>query len=148
MPHTCSRQDNKSGAFYGNQNYGENHYNTFATNDSVHAEIHACKKVAWRHRDKNKKKNKKAYNLVVIRTSKSGSNLGMSRLCERCVLGVNNLPNVSGIKIKKIYYSDESGEIIKTSLPKMMKMDDHHMSSFSRNHGYKSTLQCACRHHH
>ena len=148
MPHTCSRQDNKSGAFYGIQNYGENHYNTFTTNDSVHAEIHACKKVAWRHRDKNKKKNKKAYNLVVIRTSKSGSNLGMSRLCERCVLGVNNLPNISGIKIKKIYYSDESGEIVKTSLPKMMKMDDHHMSSFSRNHGYKSTLQCACRHHH
>ena len=148
MPHTCSRQGNKSGAFYGNQNYGENHYNTFATNDSVHAEIHACKKVAWKHRDKSKKKNKKAYNLVVIRTSKSGSNLGMSRLCERCVLGVNNLPNISGIKIKKIYYSDESGEIIKTSLPKMMKMDDHHMSSFSRNHGYKSTLQCACRHHH
>ena len=51
-------------------------------------------------------------------------------------------------EIKKIYDSDESGEIIKTSLPKMMKMDDHHMSSFSRNHGYKSTLQCACRHHH
>ena len=148
MPHTCSRQGNKSGAFYGNQNYGENHYNTFATNDSVHAEIHACKKVAWKHRDKNKKKNKKAYNLVVIRTSKSGSNLGMSRLCERCVLGVNNLPNISGIKIKKIFYTDESGEIVKTSLPKMMKMDDHHMSSFSRNHGYKSILPCACKHHH
>ena len=145
MPHTCSRQDNKSCAFYGNQNYGENHYNTFTTNDSVHAEIHACKKVAWKHRDKSKKKNKKEYNLVVIRTSKSGSNLGMSRLCERCLLNVNNLPNNSGIKIKKIYYSDESGEIVKTSLPKMMKMDDHHMSSFSRNHGYKSTLQCACR---
>ena len=148
MPHTCSRQDNKSCAFYGNQNYGENHYNTFTTNDSVHAEIDACKKVAWKHRDKSKKKNKKVYNLVVIRTSKSGSNLGMSRLCERCVLNVNNLPNNSGIKIKKIYYSDESGEIVKTSLPKMMKMDDHHMSSFSRNHGYKSTLQCACRVHH
>ena len=147
MPRICSQQGNKSCAFYGKQNYGENHYNTYSTNDSVHAEIHACKKVAWKHRDRNKKKNKKTYNLVVIRTSKSGSNLGMSRLCERCVIGVNNLPNTSGIKIKKIYYSNENGEIIKTSLPKMMKMDDHHMSSFSRNHGYKSTLQCACRNH-
>ena len=66
MPHTCSRQGNKSGAFYGNQNYGENHYNTFTTNDSVHAEIHACKKVAWRHRDKNNKTNKQAYNLLLL----------------------------------------------------------------------------------
>ena len=66
MPHTCSRQGNKSGAFYGNQNYGENHYNTFTTNDSVHAEIHACKKVAWRHRDKTKKKIKKHIILLLF----------------------------------------------------------------------------------
>ena len=59
MPRICSQQGNKSCAFYGKQNYGENHYNTYSTNDSVHAEIHACKKVAWKHRDRNKKKIKK-----------------------------------------------------------------------------------------
>ena len=146
MPHTCSRQGVKNHAFYGLQNYGENHYSTYTSNDSVHAEIHACKKVAKKHKDKLKKKHKKTYNLIVIRTSKSGSNLGMSRLCERCVLGVNNISKNSGIKIKKIYYSDENGEIIKTSLQKMMLMEDHHISSYYRNHGYKATLKC-CPHH-
>ena len=148
MLHTCSRQVKKSRALNGLQNYGENHYRSFSTYDTIHAEIHACKKVAWKHRNRANKKNKKVYNLVVIRTSKSGSNIGMSRLCEKCVLGVNNMPSISGIKIKKIYYSTNDGEIIQTSMAKMMKMDDHHISSYSRNHGYKPTLPtCSCRNH-
>ena len=65
----------------------------------------------------------------------------------RVVLGINNMPSISGIKIKKIYYSSDNGELIKTSITKMMKMDDHHMSSYSRNHGYKSTLNCTCKNH-
>ena len=147
MRHTCSRRVKECRAFNGLENYGENHYSNFSTNDTIHAVIHACKKVSRKHISRIKKKNKKIYNLLVIRTSKSGSNIGMSRLCERCVLGINNMPSISGIKIKKIYYSSDNGELIKTSITKMMKMNDHHMSSYSRNHGYKSTLNCTCKNH-
>ena len=103
MLRISSRRGKKSGVLNGIQNYGENHHSSYVTDESTHAEIDACRKVARKHRDKIKKKNKKAYDLVVIRVSKSGSSIGMSRLCERCVLAMNNLPNKTGIKIKKIY---------------------------------------------
>jgi len=146
MRRICSQQVKKSGVLNGAQNYGENHLSSCESDKYTHAEIDACQKVARKHRDKIKKKNKKAYDLVVIRVSKSGSNLGMSRLCERCVLAMNNLPNKTGIKIKKIYYSNESGDLVKTSVSKMMNMDDHFMSSFYRNNGYTSCLPCIGNH--
>jgi hypothetical protein len=146
MRRTSSRRGKKSGVLNGTQNYGENHHSSYERDDSTHAEIDACRKVARKHRDKIKKKNKKAYDLVVIRISKSGSNVGMSRLCERCVLAMNDLPNKTGIKIKKIYYSNESGELVKTSVSKMMNMNDHFMSSFYRNNGYTSCLPCIGNH--
>jgi len=125
-------------------NYGENHYDSPSSDSSVHAEIHACRKVARKHRSRVNKRRKREYNLVVVRTSKSGSSLGMSRLCERCVIGVSNMPAISGIKIKKIFYSSETGDIVQTTVSKMIDMSDHHLSSYSRNNGYKSTLKCSC----
>lgn len=140
-PLTWWGQIKNSGAFYGIQNYGENHYNSYNNKCScVHAEVDACKRVARKYNHKANKKNKKVYNLVVIRTTKDGESLGMSRLCENCVLSVNNFSKNSGIKIKKIYYSNHQGEIEKTSLHKLINDKNQHISSYYRNHGYKSKL--------
>ena len=48
---------------------------------------------------KNKSKNTK-FNLFVIKTSKTGSNISSSRLCERCVLAVNEYKKKIGSKNK------------------------------------------------
>ena len=138
-------QVKNGGVLNGTNFYGENHYNSFLRDDSVHAEVNVCNKVAYMHKNKAKKKNKKVYNLIVIKTSKTGSNLGMSRLCERCILKIQDISNNTGIKIKKIFYSTESGDICKTSLTKMINMDNHHLTNYSRHKGYKSLLNtCNC----
>jgi len=122
------------------QNYGENHYDN-SNSKSIHAEMDVLRKVSKKHTDRQKKKNKKAYNLIVIRTSRQGNNFGMSKLCERCVIGVNKIQETSGIKIKKIYYTTGEGEILEKTTPtKMLYMENQHISSYYKNNGYKSKL--------
>jgi hypothetical protein len=96
-----------------------------------------CNKVARKHTDKRNKKNKVSYNLIVIRTSPSGINLSNSQLCEKCVLGVNNISNKTGIKIKKIFYTDINGIIQKTT-PYRMLFEEQHISAYYQNRSYKS----------
>ena len=103
----------------------------------------ACYKVARKHRDKRNKKNKAVYNLIVIRTSQKGTKIGNSKLCEKCVLGVNNLSNKTGIKIKKIYYNNNNGEIIKTT-PYNMLFVKQHISAYYKNNNYKPILCPPC----
>jgi len=64
----------------------------------------------------------------------------MSRLCEKCVLDINKISQNSGIKIKKIYYSTSDGNIHKTTLTKLTSDDNHHISSYYKNTGYKPFL--------
>lgn len=126
--------------FKNGKYYGENQYkNTF---NSIHAEVCVMKKVARYYSDKSKKQNKKKFNMMVIKISKTGSKLGMSRLCERCVLAVNNIHKKTGIKINKIYYSNHDGGIVKTTPNKLLKRTDHHVSRFYKNTGYKPSLCC------
>ncbi len=102
-----------------------------------------CNKVARKHTDKRNKKNKASYNLIVIRTSSRGIKLGNSQLCEKCVLGVNNISNKTGIKIKKIFYTDINGIIQKTT-PYRMLFVEQHISSYYKNRSYKSILCPPC----
>jgi len=104
----------------------------------------ACYKVARKHTDKRNKKNKVSYDLIVIRTSNSGTKLGNSQLCERCVLGVNNLSKKTGIKIKKIYYTDINGTIKKTT-PYNMLFIKQHISAYYKNNNYKPILCHPCQ---
>jgi len=103
----------------------------------------ACNKVARKHKDKRNKKNKVSYNLIVIRTSPRGTKLGNSQLCEKCVLGVNNLSKNTGIKIKKIFYTDTDGKIQKTT-PHRMLFVEQHISSYYKNRSYKPILCPPC----
>jgi len=78
----------------------------------------------------------------VIKVSRAGNNIGCSRLCERCVLYVNNISNHSGISISKIIYSNTDGSFTKTSPFRLLNSSDHHISKYYKNHGYKPTLSC------
>ena len=118
--------------------YGENKYR--GMNGSIHAEEDAIRKMERKYTDKVGKKNKKKFNLIVIKVSRNGENIGMSRLCEQCVLRVYNLSSTSGIKIKYIFYSDESGNIIKSTPSKLFNSKDQHITSYLKNRGYKSIL--------
>tara|TARA_Y100000389_G_C17448120_1_gene512893 strand:+ start:381 stop:626 length:246 start_codon:yes stop_codon:yes gene_type:complete len=77
---------------------------------------------------------------MVIRTSKTGSSIGMSKLCEKCVIYIYNLPLMSGIKIKKIFYSNNDGTITKTTPTRLYNSKEQHLSSYSKNFGYRSIL--------
>jgi hypothetical protein len=103
----------------------------------------ACYKVARRYAEKKNQKHKTSFNLVVIRTSSGGTKLGNSQLCEKCVLGVNELSKKTGIKIKKIYYTDVNGDIIK-STPYNMLFVKPHISQYYKNNNYKSILCPPC----
>ena len=74
--------------------------------------------------------------------------IGMSRPCEKCLIMLRQLELNSGIKINKIMYTNENGDVIKTNLYKLLSMDDHHISSYYKNSGYISHLNinhnCDC----
>lgn len=91
---------------------------------------------------KNKSKNTK-FNLFVIKTSKTGSNISSSRLCERCVLAVNEYKKL-GVKINKIYYSNNDGSLTKISPTALLSCNDHHVTKFFKNNNYSPTLGCCC----
>ena len=81
--------------------------------------------------------------MFVIKTSKTGSNVSMSRLCERCVLAVNEYKR-SGVKINKIFYSNNDGTLTKISPTALMSCTDHHVSKYFKNNNYSPTLRCSC----
>ena len=103
----------------------------------------ACYKVARRYNEKKNQKHKTSFNLIVIRTSPNGIRLGNSQLCEKCVLGINNLSERTGIKIKKIFYTDVDGNIIKSTPYKMLFIKQH-ISSYYKNNNYKPILCQPC----
>jgi len=100
----------------------------------------AMYKVARKHNDKRNKKHKAEYNLIVIRISKAGEKFGISQLCEKCVIGVNNISKKTGIKIKKIFYTDNDGGLIKTTPYKMMNLKEQHITAYYKNTNYKRKL--------
>lgn len=65
----------------------------------------------------------------------------MSRLCERCVIAVNNIKK-NGIKIKNIYYSNNDGSLTSTNPTKLYQRNDHHITKYFKNNNYKPTLSC------
>jgi len=65
----------------------------------------------------------------------------MSRLCERCVVAVNNVKK-NGIKINKIYYSNNDGSLTSTNLTKLLQRNDHHVTKYFKNNNYKPQLSC------
>jgi cytidine deaminase len=76
------------------------------------------------------KKRQISINLLVIRLSKNNK-MGISKPCTHCIQTMRNLPQKKGYKIKKVYYSDDQGNIIKSSLNNLEK-EEQHYSRFNR----------------
>ena len=49
---------------------------------SIHAEEDVIRKMERKYSDKANKKNKKKFNLLVLKVSKNGDKIGMSKICE------------------------------------------------------------------
>ena len=87
--------------------FGQNHYPNNFYNPSIHAEHDAINKLPF-----SRKKQK--INILVLRFN--SNKLCMSKPCDKCINMMYNLFPKKGYIIKKIYYSDANGNIIKTKL--------------------------------
>jgi cytidine deaminase len=93
----------------------------------IHAECDAILKLMSL---KNKKK-LESINLLVIRLS-TKNKIQSSKPCSNCIETMKTLPQKKGYKIEHIYYSDEEGNIIKTTLNKLDSEEKHYSKYFRR----------------
>jgi hypothetical protein len=94
----------------------------------IHAEYDAIRKLLPLRR----KKKLVSINILVIRVS--GKNkLQSSKPCVKCINTMKILPPKLGYKIEDIYYSNDNGEIIKSSI-KNLESEEPHYSRFYRQH--------------
>ena len=69
--------------------------------------------------------------MLVVRLSKQ-NRLQESKPCFNCIKNMSIIPQQKGYKIKHIYYSDNDGAIVKTTLNKLQNDDQIHYSRFYR----------------
>lgn len=92
----------------------------------THAEHDAINKL----KPLEKKKHLEGINMLVIRLSKN-NRLQNSKPCANCIRMMRILPEKKGYKIRNIYYSNDNGEIVKSSL-KSLENEEQHYSRFYR----------------
>lgn len=104
---------------------------TNGNNAGVHAEHDAINKLKPLERNKKLE----PINLLVIRFSKNNK-LQNSKPCANCIQTMKILPEKKGYRIKNIYYSNDNGEIVKTSLNNLEKEELH----YSRYYRHKNDI--------
>ena len=109
--------------------YGFNMMSDISGNQpGVHAEHDAINGL----RPLRRKKHLQNVNMLVIRVSKNNK-LQNSKPCANCIETMRVLPQKKGYRIRNIYYSNENGEIIKSSLQNLEKEELHYSRFFRRN---------------
>jgi hypothetical protein len=88
-------------------------------------------------RPRNKKLKK--IDILVIRTSIMGK-IRISKPCIKCLIDMSTMPQKKGYIVKNILYSDHSGEIVTTTLKKLVESDDHHMSRYYKERNFKPDI--------
>lgn len=92
-----------------------------------HSEVDAILKLKFlRHKLKKPVK----LEILVIKVS-STRQLGLSKPCIHCLIALSSIPK-TGYIITDIYYSNENGDIIKTTLKTLLN-EEHHISYGNRN---------------
>jgi hypothetical protein len=114
------------------QSYGMNMYDISRGEKTSHAEANAIANL--RPRPRNKKHLHKI-NILVIRTSCNGK-LGMSKPCVKCLIDMNTKPQQRGYIIKDVYYSNNNGDIVNSSLQNLIKDGNYHISRYYRSHNF------------
>jgi len=89
--------------------------------EKIHSEVDAILKLKYR-RDKLKCPIK--ISALVIRISSTGI-LGMSRPCTHCLQSLDSLPRKSGYIVTNVYYSDEHGNLVKTTMSALLDGPQH-----------------------
>jgi len=108
--------------------YGVNKMgDSYGIEPGVHAEHDAIKKLL----PLKKKKKLENINILVIRLS-SKNKLQSSKPCVNCINIMKTLPEKLGYKIQHIYYSDNTGNIIKTNL-RNLDNEEKHYSKYYKN---------------
>lgn len=102
------------------QNYERSGYSI-----SIHAEVNALNKL--RHTISFRQKNKKHYDLLVVRLTKANK-CGESRPCFHCLKTLLK----SGINIKFVYYSTNDGTIVREKLNNMLHSKKTYISLGNR----------------
>lgn len=92
--------------------------------------IHAEHDAINRLKPLKRKKHLQNVNLLVVRFSKN-NRLQNSKPCANCIENMKVLPEKKGYRIRNIYYSNENGEIVKSSL-KNLEKEELHYSRFFR----------------
>lgn len=83
--------------------------------------MNAILKLKYR-RDKLKRPIK--ISAFVIRITHTGT-LGMSRPCMHCLWSLDRLPRKSGYLVSDVYYSDDNGSIVKTTMKNLLGGPQH-----------------------
>ena len=102
---------------------------------TIHAEIKAINNLPP---CPNNKKKKKKIDIFIIRTSNTGK-IGMSKPCINCIIEMSSLHKKRGYQIKNVAYTDINGEIINSTLIKLLS-GDFHISRYYKTHNYQHKL--------
>ncbi len=94
----------------------------------VHAEHDAINRL----KPLQRKKHLQNINILVIRLSKNNK-IQNSKPCANCIKNMKLLPEKKGYKIRNIYYSDDNGEIVKSSLKNLENEELHYSRYFRKN---------------
>ena len=101
---------------------------TTGNKPGIHAEEDAISKLI----PLKKKKRLEPINILVIRVSPKNK-IQSSKPCINCLKIMNTLPEKKGYKIENVYYSNEEGNILKTTL-KSLENEEKHYSKYYRRH--------------
>lgn len=112
--------------------YGENYYKGGAdAKKSIHAEDQAMRKLPVFQGRRPKK-----IDLLVIRVNRSLA-FGNSKPCIHCLwLLMEKLPQM-GYALGRIYYSDEHGQLIITTLHALAADENPHVSKYYKDRNYQ-----------
>lgn len=91
--------------------FGYNQYNLSNSasennKDNIHAEVHCVNQL-------KKMRKKTPINLIVFRTNNQGNALLMAKPCQNCIKAINKTLTFKSYKLKKLWYTDVSGNFIK-----------------------------------
>ena len=107
---------------FGVNQMGDTHGNL----PGIHAECDAISKLI----PLKPRKKLENINLLVIRLS-TKNKIQCSKPCYNCIETMKKLPPKIGYKINNIYYSDSTGNIVKTTI-KTLEKEERHYSQYSR----------------
>ena len=102
---------------------------SFRNDSGIHAEHDAIIGL----KSLRKKKHLQNINMLVVRISKNNK-LQNSKPCANCIETMKHLPEKKGYHIRNVYYSDENGKIVKSTLKQLESEEMHYTRFFRQNY--------------